>query len=122
LRCEVWCKRNGDFLLRKCYICRTDLHFKNFECGHIKAEAKGGKITIDNVEPICSNCNKTMQTMNLNDFINENYPERQNLEESFFGKYEQFCPLCNKIIVRGSMFEYDKISKDFYICVQNHLF
>ncbi|NDG68463.1 MAG: hypothetical protein EB135_03170, partial [Proteobacteria bacterium] len=40
-----------------------------FECGHIIAEAKGGETSLENLRPICSTCNKSMKTINMNDYI-----------------------------------------------------
>ena len=39
-----------------------------FHCGHVIAEIKGGKITVDNLRPICAQCNLSMRTTNMDDF------------------------------------------------------
>ena len=41
----------------------------NFHCGHIISDKKGGEITVDNLRPICNQCNSSMGTMNMNEFI-----------------------------------------------------
>jgi 5-methylcytosine-specific restriction endonuclease McrA len=59
----------------KCLCCDIrDIGQNNFECGHIIAESKGGPATITNLKPICSNCNKSMGTRNMDDFKAEHYP------------------------------------------------
>jgi hypothetical protein len=39
-----------------------------FECGHVISEKNGGNVTLDNLRPICSSCNKSMGVMNLEEF------------------------------------------------------
>ena len=40
----------------------------NFICGHVVSEFNGGKITIENLRPICVSCNLSMGTMDMNKF------------------------------------------------------
>lgn len=54
----------------KCTCCNvTDITQMSFHCGHIISEANGGEITVQNLKPICQNCNSSMGTINMNDFI-----------------------------------------------------
>ena len=46
-----------------------------FEAGHIISEKDGGNLSLDNLLPICSGCNRSMSSKNLNEWINEFYPE-----------------------------------------------
>jgi hypothetical protein len=39
-----------------------------FDCGHIIAESKGGKMHVNNLLPICKICNSSMGNMNLYDY------------------------------------------------------
>jgi len=70
LRLAVWDKYVGLSVGQvKCLCCNmVDIHQGDFECGHIEAEAKGGPTNIDNLLPICSTCNRSMHTRNLNAF------------------------------------------------------
>jgi len=43
----------------------------HFDCGHVVAEAKGGKVTVENLRPICGTCNKSMGTNNMLEFIDK---------------------------------------------------
>ena len=45
----------------KCYCCCTEeISVSNFDCGHIISHSNGGMITLENLRPICGNCNKSM--------------------------------------------------------------
>lgn len=65
LRNNVWYKRNGENMNGKCYVCNEELMIDNMECGHIIPHVYHGKIELDNLEPICKNCNRDMGIMNL---------------------------------------------------------
>lgn len=68
LREKVWRKDNKT-IQSICPICnQNEITAFNFECGHILAESKGGKLTIDNLRAICGSCNKSMGTRNMNEF------------------------------------------------------
>ena len=68
---SIWKKYISDTELRgKCFIgCGNDIQINNFEAGHVIPVCEGGENTIENLRPICSLCNKSMGTQNLNDFI-----------------------------------------------------
>ena len=69
----VWNKYIGENIGKhKCYCCRlTDITQISFHCGHVISESNGGKINIENLRPICQNCNSSMGTKNMDEFINE---------------------------------------------------
>jgi hypothetical protein len=73
LRIKVWNTYIGENIGKtKCLCCNEiDITQSIFECGHIIAEAKGGKTVLENLMPICSTCNKSMGVKNLYDFKNE---------------------------------------------------
>ena len=53
----------------KCLCCgHQDIRQIDFHCGHIISEKEGGKTNVENLKPICSQCNLSMGTMNLIDF------------------------------------------------------
>ena len=41
----------------------------SFNCGHIVAEANGGDTIVSNLKPICQNCNSSMGTKNMKEFM-----------------------------------------------------
>lgn len=54
----------------KCMCCNwTDITQSSFHCGHVIAESRGGQITVDNLRPICQNCNSSMGSENMMEFI-----------------------------------------------------
>jgi hypothetical protein len=62
-----------------CIVCRhTKINSKCFDAGHIISEKNGGVINIDNILPICSGCNKSMGTTNMDEYIQINYPNNYN--------------------------------------------
>jgi len=73
VKIAVWNKNIGEAIGKhKCLCCQNvDITQMNFHCGHIVAEANGGKVHVDNLLPICSKCNKSMGTQNLNEFKNK---------------------------------------------------
>jgi len=62
LREEVWLKYFGKKFSSKCPIqwCTREISVFAFEVGHNIPESKGGKTTIDNLIPICGDCNRSM--------------------------------------------------------------
>jgi hypothetical protein len=66
----AWNKWVGEDVARtKCLCCGVnEIKMNNFHCGHVIAEAKGGKPTVDNLRPICKACNLSMGTEDLFEF------------------------------------------------------
>lgn len=71
LRHEVWKKYISDtFRKGKCFCCRSALiEESNFECGHVVSRKNGGPINLENLRPICSQCNKSMSSKDMDTFI-----------------------------------------------------
>ncbi len=67
----VWNKHIGEEIGKhKCMCCQaTDITQMSFHCGHVVAEANGGTSTVSNLKPICQNCNSSMGTKNMNEFM-----------------------------------------------------
>lgn len=67
----VWNTHIGEEVGKaKCTCCKaTDITQMSFNCGHIIAEANGGETTVSNLKPICQNCNSSMGTKNMEDFM-----------------------------------------------------
>jgi hypothetical protein len=67
----VWDKYIGlDIGQTKCLCCKiTDIIQMSFHCGHIIAEVNGGETIVSNLKPICQNCNLSMGTENMNEFM-----------------------------------------------------
>ena len=67
----VWNANIGEEIGKsKCLCCHsTDITQLSFHCGHIVAESNGGELIVTNLRPICQNCNSSMGTKNMNDFM-----------------------------------------------------
>lgn len=69
VRNSVWIKYIGEEFFGNCYCCSLkNLTCFNFACGHIISEKDGGEATIENLRPICTSCNSSMGTNNMEDF------------------------------------------------------
>lgn len=69
LRDKVWSNAFGDSMVGMCR-CGSEMRYnKNYECGHIIAEAKGGATIESNLRPVCRTCNRSMGTTNMNEFF-----------------------------------------------------
>ena len=68
-RNAVWLKYLGNKVEGKCYCCKIrTIHITDFQVGHNKAVAKGGKDNISNLRPICGSCNRGMKTMSIEQY------------------------------------------------------
>ena len=83
LREQVWLKYNGKTFETKCYImwCKNTINVFDHHSGHNIPESKGGSTTIDNLFPICSRCNLSMNdkyTIDEWNKLNGNTSEKPN--------------------------------------------
>lgn len=64
IREQVWVKYMGKRFCTKCYIswCNNDISVFDFHVGHNIPESKGGKLTVNNLRPICARCNLSMSS------------------------------------------------------------
>jgi len=62
LRNQTWIAHMGERFRVKCPTtwCKNTITPFTFEAGHNIPESKGGQTVIENLVPICSNCNKSM--------------------------------------------------------------
>ncbi len=62
LREQVWIKHFGKTFENKCSIkwCSNIISVYNWECGHNIPHSKGGQTVLENLVPLCSRCNKSM--------------------------------------------------------------
>jgi 5-methylcytosine-specific restriction endonuclease McrA len=69
----VWNTNLGEELGKaKCYSCKsTDITQTSFHCGHVIAASKGGQSIVSNLKPICQNCNSSMGTTDMNEFMKQ---------------------------------------------------
>ena len=54
----------------KCTCCQlTDITQMSFHCGHIVPEFHGGESRVSNLRPMCQNCNSSMGTKSMEEFM-----------------------------------------------------
>lgn len=73
VRIKVWSEYIGDSIAEgKCFCCRNKTIYQHdFQCGHIQSEHNGGKVTVQNLRPICCTCNQSMGTKNMFRFMEQ---------------------------------------------------
>ncbi len=71
LKKKVWYTYIGeDQGTGMCFCCRaTKIQQLSFHCGHVVSEKNGGGMNLQNMRPICQNCNSSMGTKNMNEFM-----------------------------------------------------
>ena len=50
-----------------CYVCSCEIDSKHFEVGHVLARCKGGSSEVVNLRPVCSLCNKSIGSQNMDE-------------------------------------------------------
>ena len=99
IRQEIWKNHCGKSIEGECFCCLEEININKFEAGHIKPYHHGGSDTVDNLQPICSSCNKSMTTLHMYEYmIKHNKTGVKNLPYDrahifFIG----FVETCNKI-------------------------
>ena len=75
LKHNVWTTYIGEKFDGKCGVtwCNNRITPFTFEAGHNVPFSKGGATTIDNLRPICSDCNKSMGNRYTIDEFSEQY-------------------------------------------------
>ena len=70
LRVVVWNKYIGENVAKSLCMCCKDNYIScfKFHCGHVVAECNGGETTLENLRPICDDCNLSMLSMNMKEF------------------------------------------------------
>lgn len=68
VREEVWKQNNGSSFDGLCFVCNTHISFVTAQMGHVVSRYRGGPDTVDNLKPICAQCNQNMGTMDLHDY------------------------------------------------------
>jgi len=73
LRHSVWSKYIGDdYAKATCTCCGFEqITVWNFECGHVIPESSGGATDLQNLRPICKNCNGSVHMENMFEFMIE---------------------------------------------------
>jgi len=76
----------------KCYCCSTEINSKKFECGHIQSVAEGGITGMDNLKPVCSPCNKSMGTKNMDEYKATYYQKSTKTTKTTVNYFNSYAP------------------------------
>lgn len=130
IRNIVWNQYIGEkYKDGKCLCCSSEnISFANFHCGHIISEKNGGELTVGNLRPICMNCNLSIGSKNMEEFMQQfgiikpnNWNGKQDINNNM--TYEEMkhivwikyvcngtnkkCFVCNDIELTKTVIEYD---------------
>lgn len=85
LREQVWMIYCGKTFQHKCFVrwCENMMTPFHFEVGHNIPSSKGGTQALDNLRPVCSNCNKSMSDTYTIDEFSALSSRSSNLWDSF---------------------------------------
>ena len=74
---------NRDFGIEKnigkCYACKCELFRKDVIMGHVLAEYNGGDCSANNLRCVCGDCNSSMQTLHMQEYIRRYYPQNEQI-------------------------------------------
>jgi 5-methylcytosine-specific restriction endonuclease McrA len=88
IRQRVWNKYFPGTTIGKCYVCHDHILNRDFQVGHNKARAKGGKDNIPNLRPICASCNRGMGTTSIEVYKAKYFgnPKKKEVKKSGLGE------------------------------------
>lgn len=113
-RQNIWKKEFKSSNEEKCPIfgCKQPLENKKwgFICGHIISVKNGGDNNIDNIRPICAQCNNKMSDENWDDY-NEKQKKSYIWKEKFSDDNDGNCKICEKNITKDNFYIDETISK-----------
>jgi 5-methylcytosine-specific restriction endonuclease McrA len=77
LRDDVWLKHFDKSDIGNCFCCNGILNKNSvtWEAGHVQAASKGGNTELDNIKPVCADCNRGkggMHTTNMYEYMIRN--------------------------------------------------
>lgn len=65
----IWLRDIGNFFYGRCYACQKQVSAREFECGHVKSHANGGRTETENLKVVCRTCNQQMGTTDMHVWI-----------------------------------------------------
>jgi hypothetical protein len=78
MRDELWRSHFGDTFIGSCKCCNQKIDMKkDYEAGHIISQYNGGKTRLNNLIPLCSECNRDMGITNYEEFKERFYSDEE---------------------------------------------
>lgn len=75
---KIWLKLYPGLFSGVCKLCNTNeislTDTSSWEASHIIPFSKGGDETLENLIPLCKNCNRSMGKKTVQDYAKEKYP------------------------------------------------
>ncbi len=93
IREQIWINYNGHKYSGKCFVpwCSNQIDVFNYQVGHNIPESKGGSSSIDNLRPLCANCNMSMGNQyTIDEWNNIMYTPETDIEtgkKTLFGQF-----------------------------------
>ena len=87
IRQQVWLQYIGEQFKSECYIkwCKNIMTIFNYHVGHNIPDSKGGTLNVENLRPICSNCNLSMSdNYTIDEWNNLGNKRKQKISCCFF--------------------------------------
>lgn len=77
VRSDLWKRYFGRTMDGECQICQDTIEFDSskWHAGHIIPDVEGGTTELDNLAPLCSDCNLSMSKSNAIDWARQYYPK-----------------------------------------------
>ena len=98
LKRDVWLKYVGNKAMTKCFCCYKNeimlcggVH-NTWQAGHILSHNNGGLAELNNLHPICKQCNNDMSDENWDEFVNRHTNLHNSLPflvENYYKKYQK---------------------------------
>ena len=117
IKVDSWDKWIGEeFGVHNCLCCdRIKIKQSTFQGGHFISEKNGGKISVNNIIPICSGCNSSMGSKNMDNYIELFEHERY---KSLLRSRPKWFIYKDKLLNSNNKCTYNKQN---YICWKNTL-
>lgn len=69
IRSNVWEKHFGKNTNGACFCCCNDIDRNQWHAGHVKSYHEGGADTMNNLKPLCVDCNLSMTSLHLYEYM-----------------------------------------------------
>jgi 5-methylcytosine-specific restriction endonuclease McrA len=95
---DVWLKYVGNKAETKCFCCKKNVIMlcsgvhNTWQAGHLISHHNGGKADLENLHPICKQCNNAMDSENWDDYVDRHINLHNSLPyltENYYQNFEK---------------------------------